>query len=103
MFDSLFGRKLTKIMAERITELEQLNASLYRKQFREGDKIYINDGRRNPLTPFYLRKQYNGNQNYYITNGEDDRIRESVDCGVNVSEISHNRPECCKACNKQIT
>jgi hypothetical protein len=85
-----------------IQELEAENAMLYRNQFREGDLVYINDGKRSPLMPFYLRKEYNGNRNYYITSGKDDRIRESIDCAVNVSEISHEKPECCKCCNKQI-
>jgi hypothetical protein len=94
----MFGRTLNKLMAVRVEELEELNASLYRKQFREGDKVYINDGKRNPLIPVYLRKAYNGNSCYYITNGKDDRIRESMDCAVNVSEISHGKPSCCNAC-----
>lgn len=97
----MFGGKLKKIWAKRIIELEELNASLYRKQFREGDKVYINDGRRDPLTPYYLRKKYNGDHYYYITKGEDDRIRESVDYAVNVSAISHDKPSCCKACGQQ--
>lgn len=97
----MFKRKLIKILNERITELETVNARLYIKQFREGDLVYINDGKRSPLMPFYLRKEYNGNRNYYITSGEDDRIRESIDCAVNVSEISHEKPKCCGACGKQ--
>jgi hypothetical protein len=98
----MFGRRWNKIMAKRIVELEELNSSLYRKQFREGDKVYINDGIRNPLQPVYLRKKYNGNHNYYITSGKDDRIHESMDNAVNVNDISHEKPTCCKACNKQI-
>lgn len=98
----MFGRKLIKTMAERIVELEEINASLYRKQFREGDKVYINDGKRDPLKPFYLRMAYNGNSCYYITSGEDDRIHENMDCAISVSEISHKKPECCKACNNKI-
>jgi hypothetical protein len=93
----MFNKKLKA----RIQELESENARLYRKQFREGDKVYVNDGKRNPLTPFYLRKKYNGNHNYYITNGENDLIRESVDYAVNVSDISHEKPKCCKACGKE--
>ena len=98
----MFGRNLNKIMAARIIELEGLNASLYRKQFREGDKVYVNDGKRDPLTPMYLRKEYNGNSNYYITSTFDGRIHESLDCAVNVSEISHEKPNCCQACNQSI-
>jgi hypothetical protein len=94
----MFGRKWNKIMSKRIVELEELNSSLYREQFREGDKVYVNDGIRNPLQPVYLRKKYNGNHNYYITSGKDDQIRESMDYAVSVSEISHEKPKCCKAC-----
>lgn len=98
----MFFGKLKKILALRIIELEELNASLYRKQFREGDKVYINDGTRNPLTPFYLRKAYNGNRCYYITSGKDERIHESMSCAVSVEDISLTKPECCKCCGQQV-
>ena len=51
---------------------------------------------------FRLSQENNSGNNYYITNGKDDRVDEGMHCAVSVVDISHEKPKCCSACNKQI-
>lgn len=96
----MFGQK--KRLAARILELELEVKRLVKYRFREGDVVYINDGERSPLMPFYLRKSYNGGDCYYVTRGKDDIIREGLSYSVNVRDISLSKPKCCAACGSLI-
>lgn len=96
----MFNEKLK----QRIKHLEKENRALRIKQFRVGDVVFINDGVRNPKTPFYLIKQFNCGMNYYVSEKEGaSHIAEIPSNGVGVENISHDMPLHCGCCGKLVT
>lgn len=90
----MFNKKLKK----RIVELEKQNEELYKKQFRVGDLVYINDKKILPTEPVYLRTSYNNGTCYYVTKETDGIVLESSQFAFHVSRMSHTPPKKCHCC-----
>jgi len=99
----MFFKRTINELKDKIGELENRNIELYKQSFREGDLVYITNGKIGSQTPVYLRKAYNGGECYYWTRDNDDRIIEDDDqYGVNILKISTTKPPVCDCCGQII-
>ena len=98
----MFGQKRIKELEKRIETLEDRNLQLYRKQFREGDLVYIEKEGLSNQNPVYLRKEYNGGDCYYFTKNVDDPITEDLGHAINVSKCSFKKPKVCDCCGQIV-
>lgn len=70
--------------------------------FRAGDSVYIkNRTGFDILRPYYLLEGYNGNTCWYVSTKYDDKERR-VSMGVNIRDISFDKPEKCTCCGSVI-
>lgn len=95
----MFNEKIN----QKIEELNRKIEELHKKQFRVGDKVYINDVERSsPIGPVYLRVSYNNGSCYYTSEESDGEVLEYAQFGFHVSEMSHTPPEKCPCCGKVL-
>lgn len=97
----------SKILIEELLKTTQQQQkvieSLKIKMFRMGDKVYINDGKRDPAKEYYLLEPYNGGECYYVGESMDfDHKNLCLIHGVNIIHISHYKPDKCKCCGNLL-
>ena len=99
----LLGALIAWILAQRKQQrLEMQIKRLHEKQFRVGDLVYVNDGKKNPLQPVYLRESYNGGMCYYVSERKDGRF-DSFDLnGVETKHLLTDVPDTCKCCGSLL-
>ena len=98
----MFWRKRIRELESRIEQLEYRNFELYKKQFREGDKVYIDNEYHSNQKPVYLKKSYNGGECYYFTKHEDDTVIERMNYAIHINKCSFEKPKVCDCCNQII-
>lgn len=103
---NLFGlcriseRDQFKVIKDEFDSLKREVKQLRAKQFRIGDKVYVDLEGFDYNTPYYLRESYNAGSCWYITKRENESYTQSLRYAVNLDEISHETPRSCKYCNQ---
>lgn len=101
----MFNTKLKERIKELEKELESTITQSLILQFREGDKVYVQDGKRNPTTPYYLIKSYNNGFCYHISDNPEtpkDSSFSAIYDSIDVTKISHDMPKSCNCCGNLL-
>jgi len=93
----MFNFKL-KSLQEEVERLKKLNKQLHKKQFRVGDAVYVNDGRRDPRIEYFIRRIYNGGTHCNITLRPDQSYKQTLENAVSLEDVSPDPPATCGCC-----